>query len=96
MVKISIVNERLILERGGKHIQLESATIFHDRKAKTYKIVIFPTSGEGRGKEFTQKGYPIPGIHLEKARNDIESLVRERGIYYHLSTKNFYINYYLK
>lgn len=94
MVKIHIKNERLYLERAGKETELESVTIYHDRKEGTYKITIFPG-----GKNYTQKTYPIPGITLKQVK-EYETIVENkksmRGIYYHLKSKNFYINYYLK
>ena len=97
MVKIFVSNERLYLERAGKETQLDSVTIFHFKADNTYKVVVFPrvaTKSIRRGQHFIQKTYPLVSITLEKVYSP-ELVESRRGVYYHLKTKNYYINYYV-
>ena len=97
MVKIHIKNEKLYVNKAGKDTEIDSVTIYHDKNKGTYDMTAFLYT-KGKGNEinkYKQKTYPIPGITLKQVQ-DPESLVSRRGVYYHLKSKNFYINYYVK
>jgi len=97
MVKIHIKNERLYLNKAGKDTEINSVTIFHDKNKGIYDIkTFFYIREKGNDiKKYKQKTYPIPGIILKQIKNS-EILALRRGVYYHLKSKNFYINYYVK
>jgi hypothetical protein len=94
MVKLLVRNERLYLDRAGKETELTSATIYHHKTQDKYQIVVFPDIVKTikRGKTFIQKGYPLVGIVLKKVE---DKHITTGRAYYHLKTKNYYINYYV-
>jgi len=96
MVKIFVKNEKLYLERAGKATELESVTIYHFKTDNTYKLIVFPqyesTSFLKRGQTLLQKKYPLVSITLKKVQ---DKHITTGKPFYHLKTKNYYINYYV-
>ena len=96
MVKIFVRNDKLYLEKAGKEVQLESATISHYQVKEIYEIIAFILLDSRHTKrvEYKQKTYPLVDIKLEKSKA-IPMANSTQKAYSVAHGKYYYINYYV-